>query len=447
MADNVQMNAATEAGGDKAVAAAVSFSGETAQAQGVFVGCLSGSAESYSFTPSPGGAGAVNAGTPRVTLASDDPAVTRLQRLYECVGEDAEGPLTYVMMMGGAEGVNVRPVQMHQVSADDVAGTERGIVTASFGHMFDGTTWDRLRGNATDGLLVNLGVNNDVTIGAALPTGANTIGDVTISGATATAIALLDDIVFVDDAAFTPASSKVAAIGYLFDDVSTDTVNEGDIGIPRMSSNRVQYSQLRDAAGNERGANVDSSNRLLVLATQSGTYAVTDNSGSLTVDAPVGTPVFVRLSDGSAAITTLPVSLASVPSHAVTNAGTFAVQVAAIASGGATMHKTVSAASTNATSVKGSAGTVYGIQVTNVNAAARYLKLYNKASAPTVGTDTPVKTLVIPGNTAGAGSNVPIPTCGLEFTTGIAFALTTESTDAGSTGVAANEIVVNIDYK
>ena len=54
---------------------------------------------------------------------------------------------------------------------------------------------------------------------------------------------------------------------------------------------------------------------------------VTDNAGSLTVDAPVGTPVFVRLSDGSSAITTLPVSLASVPSHAVTNAGTFAVQV------------------------------------------------------------------------------------------------------------------------
>lgn len=62
--------------------------------------------------------------------------------------------------------------------------------------------------------------------------------------------------------------------------------------------------------------------------TVDGTVAVTDNAGSLTVDAPVGTPVFVRLSDGSSAIATLPVSLASVPSHAVTNAGTFAVQAA-----------------------------------------------------------------------------------------------------------------------
>lgn len=58
-----------------------------------------------------------------------------------------------------------------------------------------------------------------------------------------------------------------------------------------------------------------------------GTFPVTDSGGSLTVDAPVDTPVFVRLSDGASAITTLPVSLASVPSHDVTNAGTFAVQV------------------------------------------------------------------------------------------------------------------------
>lgn len=53
---------------------------------------------------------------------------------------------------------------------------------------------------------------------------------------------------------------------------------------------------------------------------------IQDGGNSLTVDAPVGTPAFVRLSDGAAAITTLAVSLASVPSHAVTNAGTFAVQ-------------------------------------------------------------------------------------------------------------------------
>lgn len=39
-----------------------------------------------------------------------------------------------------------------------------------------------------------------------------------------------------------------------------------------------------------------------------GPFPVSDNAGSLTVDAPVGTPVFVRLSDGTTAIATLPVS-------------------------------------------------------------------------------------------------------------------------------------------
>ena len=40
---------------------------------------------------------------------------------------------------------------------------------------------------------------------------------------------------------------------------------------------------------------------------------VGDGAGTLTVDAPVGTPVYVRLSDGAAAIATLPVSAASLP--------------------------------------------------------------------------------------------------------------------------------------
>lgn len=44
-----------------------------------------------------------------------------------------------------------------------------------------------------------------------------------------------------------------------------------------------------------------------------GTFPVTDSGGSLTVDAPVGTPVHVRLSDGTTAISTLPVSAASLP--------------------------------------------------------------------------------------------------------------------------------------
>lgn len=114
---------------------------------------------------------------------------------------------------------------------------------------------------------------------------------------------------------------------------------------------------------------------------------------------------------------------------------------------GATPFKLNSAASTNATSVKASAGQVYMITASNINAAVRYLKFYNKASAPTVGTDTPVLVFAIPGNTAGAGTNIPVPAAGLAFSTGIAFALTTGAADSDAGAVAANDIIVNLGYK
>lgn len=111
-------------------------------------------------------------------------------------------------------------------------------------------------------------------------------------------------------------------------------------------------------------------------------------------------------------------------------------------SGGLTISRVISAASTNATSVKGSAGQVYGWYLFNANAATRYLKLYNKASAPTVGTDTPVLTIPIPG---GSAANVEF-TNGIPFATGIALALTTGVADSDTGAVAANEIVVNLLY-
>jgi hypothetical protein len=78
---------------------------------------------------------------------------------------------------------------------------------------------------------------------------------------------------------------------------------------------------------------------------------ITDNSGSLTVDAPVGTPAFVRLSDGAAAITTLPVSLAANQSVNVAQVGGASTATAAsgvqkvgvVGNAGATVDGTVGA--------------------------------------------------------------------------------------------------------
>lgn len=69
---------------------------------------------------------------------------------------------------------------------------------------------------------------------------------------------------FTDNSAFTFGTTSINIAGYVFDDVAPNAVTENRAAAPRMSGNRVPYSILRDAAGNERGANVNASNELKV---------------------------------------------------------------------------------------------------------------------------------------------------------------------------------------
>lgn len=109
----------------------------------------------------------------------------------------------------------------------------------------------------------------------------------------------------------------------------------------------------------------------------------------------------------------------------------------------ATSRLLSAAATTNATSVKASTGAIVSIQGYNAKASAVYLKLYNKASAPTVGTDTPVKTLYIPASAAFV-FDFPV---GSYFSTGIAYAITGAAADADTTALAAGDVLcLNVDY-
>jgi len=102
------------------------------------------------------------------------------------------------------------------------------------------------------------------------------------------------------------------------------------------------------------------------------------------------------------------------------------------------------AANTNPTLVKASAGRVYKIQGYNAAAAVRYLKLYNKATAPSVGTDTPVITLALQPSAAFA---LDFANIGFYFATGIGFGLTVASADNDTTALTAGDIVgMNVFY-
>jgi hypothetical protein len=108
----------------------------------------------------------------------------------------------------------------------------------------------------------------------------------------------------------------------------------------------------------------------------------------------------------------------------------------------ASTFRLIALGTTNANSVKASPGQVIGWYLFNANGATRYLKLYNKASAPTVGTDTPTQTIAIPAGGAANVSFVP----SINFSTGIALAMTVGSSDADTAAVTAGDLIINIFY-
>lgn len=80
-------------------------------------------------------------------------------------------------------------------------------------------------------------------------------------------------------------------------------------------------------------------------------------------------------------------------------------------------------------SIKAAAGVLFGLQVLNNQAVDAFIQVFNAAAGVTLGTDEPVLEFRVPGNTQ---MNVPLPSRGIAFGTGIRVASTT--TEMGTTG-------------
>lgn len=106
-----------------------------------------------------------------------------------------------------------------------------------------------------------------------LPTGASTLAE---QQTQTTSLALIDDIIYGNDAAI----SKAGLICAQFDDTAPGTTTENNTRALRMSTRRELYNQIRDAAGNERGLNIDANGRAGVdLGTVAGGTALLTGAG------------------------------------------------------------------------------------------------------------------------------------------------------------------------
>jgi hypothetical protein len=273
-------------------------------------------------------------------------------------------------------------------------------------------------------------------------------------------------------------------------DVDVASIAAGDNNIGNVDIVSVPAPLSTTGGGTEATAH-----RVTIANDSTGVLSVDDNGASLTVDAPLGTPVHVRLSDGTdvglisaggAALVDIAsaipagtnnigdvdvLSLPAIPAGtnnigdvdvltlpaipAGTNnigdvdvltiaAGTNQIGDVGVkprTSGGLTKFHLVAAGSTNATNIKASAGQVYGWYIFNNAASMRKVAFHNASGTPTAGASI-YFSLCLP---AGSAANVFSET-GIAFSTGIAITTVTGIADSDATAVTANDLSIVILY-
>jgi hypothetical protein len=439
MADNVVADAG--AGGSTFAAASLSFSGDTVVVPGSFVGILSGSEGSWTFSLLVGGAGAVAAGVQRMTLASDDPAVAALQIIDNMLYvDDADWTAT--------------------TSSHALIG---GVYQSTPGTITDGDTGPlRLTANGA----AHVSVQNTVTVASHAVTNAGTFAvqavctnagtfatqsvctnagtfAVQVDGNALTALQLIDNIVHVDDAAYTLGThSGVMMMGF----AGTQSVDANDAAA--LACTTAGALHIADAGGS-------------LTVDNGGTFVVQVDGAALTALQVIDNPVLVD--DAAFTPATSSVMMAgfeadegSTDSVDEGDAGAarmtldrkVIVQPQPHTTGGLSIFSSIDLDESEE-EVKATAGQIYGITAFNRTAAPLYLKLYNLTAAnTTVGSSTVIATFVIPANadSDGAGFVLNMP-FGLTFDTAISAAVTTGVAAADTGAPGANDAVVNIFYK
>lgn len=337
-------------------------------------------------------------------------------------------------------------------------------------------------GNATDGLLVNLGANNDVTVTGSVTANAGT--NLNTSALLTTA---------AHDAAFGTAGSPDAQVrsiqgiasgtpvgvqsngANLATETSVDGL-EGGIGAAAdaaatagstgslnakgrlitsqldaiqtavqlidniVSGAGVNITQMNGVAVTMGAGNTGTGVQRVIEATDSQLSAGVGATGDAAATAGSTGSLNAKLRLMSSQLDTISTNLSSLLTSS---------QLVDDDQTGASMHHRVSVGTTeDEHEVKGSAGRLFSITATNTNAAVRYLRCANQVAASTTpGTTSVWYGMAIPGATTGAGFTASFGPAGVAFSTGLTCWLVTGAAETDVAEVAANEINVNYVYK
>ena len=313
--------------------------------------------------------------------------------------------------------------------ADNTANPTAPAV-GSFGHVWDGATWDRQPGSAAAGTLVDLGSNNDVIVSSGTITTVSTVTAVT-TVSTVTNLAQLGGQAVSMGTGVRDAGTQRVTIA-TDDVVPASQSGTWTVDLGATDNAVLDTIETNTDFGTVVGGGTEATALRVTLANDStGVVSIDDNAGSITVD-----------NGGTFAVQAAQSGTWTVQPGNTANTTPWLVTQTPATSGGLTTYHLVSAATTNATVVKASAGQVFGWYIYNSNASARKIAFHNTASTPTAGASV-YFSLVIP---PASGANVEM-TNGIAFSTGIAFTTVTGLADSDATAVAANDLVINIFYK
>jgi hypothetical protein len=310
--------------------------------------------------------GVKSAGTQRVVLATDQPALTNALKVDgSAVTQPVSGSVTANIGSSGSLALDATLTGGTQkTKIVDSGGTTVATVTAANALKVDGSAVTQpVSGTVTTTPPSNASTNVAQLAGTTTDTNSGTKGAGTLRVVLATDQPQLTNKLLV-----TPDANA-------------------QVDVNRIAGTATDVNSGNKSAGTQR----------VVIATDQPTPTnpihVDDNSGSLTVDAPVGTPVFAT----------------ATPS----------------ATGGWSKAK-YAAQTTSTQTVKATAGTFGGYYVYNPNATVAYVQVFDlaAASAVTLGTTVPDMIFGIPATSA---ANLEI-TNGVNMANGVKLACTTTAT-------------------